>query len=152
MATLRHLAAIRSRLFSDTTLPGILAKDMSGNPAIYIANIFDIREPLYPCVTLSQMDGSNPPWATTPGGTVYGGQTLLECQVMIQTFSKNEVDEASTIDDYIFALLHKQEGRISSANATFKECRRTWVNSAAWDGSANFWRSASRYLVRVFLH
>lgn len=152
MATLRHLSAIRTRLLTDPNLVSILSKDSNGNPAVHLSHIFDTIEPTYPLITLQQSDGDAPPWGQVPGGTLYGGLELLECQVMIESFSRFSVDQVSLIDDYIFALLHKREGFISTANATFKECRRNWNKSGTWDGSANFWRSASRYVVKVFLH
>jgi hypothetical protein len=142
---LRSLAAIRSRLLTDPNLAAIVGTRIS------LAYIFDQAETVYPCITIAQMDGNNPPWLNVPGGTIYGGVTLVEGQVMVESFSKTAVDQVSLIDDYVFALLHKQESLTSGGGACFKEIRRTWNKSGEWDGSSNFWRTASRFTVKVVL-
>ena len=142
MAALRHLAAIRARLLSSPELVSILATTPDGDPAVYLGNIFAVRESVYPCVTIGQSRASMGVWATR---IVDPGYVVIEC------FSKKDVLEPSTMEELVEGLLHVQKTLVSSANACFHEIRKLDWNTAFWDSDTGAWRCAAMYLVRVSL-
>jgi hypothetical protein len=142
---LRHMAAIRSRLLSSPALVAILARTPAPDslPAIYLSNIFETQEPVYPCITLCQSDGSRAVWAP---------KLWDPSQIQIDYFSRKDQFEPATMSELAEDLLHNDKTRTSTAEACFHEIREVFSNTAFWDGDTNSWRQTTRYLIRVSTH
>lgn len=134
MSALAHIAAIRARILTDPNIVAIVGD------RVYLAHVFDVREPTYPCITLSQTDGLRAVWAPN---------LRDPAQVMVECFSKKSLEEANDLNDLIVPLLHNEKNRTSTATVSFHEIRMNFENSGFWDADTNCWRQTSRYLVRV---
>lgn len=140
MAALRHIAAIRSRLLQSTVLVPIVALTPDGTPAIYAANIFDVKEPAFPCVTIYQSEANLAVWAPR---MLDPGRVLIEC------YSKLNNRQSSEMEEDIEAMLHKQEVLTSTVNAQFGEIRKLQWAMSQFDTDTRAWRVTSQYLIRV---
>lgn len=148
MAALRHIAAIRARLLQSTDLVPILALTPENVPAIYIAHVWDIKEPVFPCVTIYQPDASLGVWGEQGVGVPLA---IDPGKITIESFSKLNNRQPSEMDEFIHGMLHKQESLISTASACFKEIRKTNWNMALFDPDTRAWRVTATYVVRVFV-
>ena len=142
MAALRHIASIRSRLLQSTDLVPILALTPDNVPAIYTEHIWNVQEPVFPCVTLYQPDANLGVWAPR---LIDPGIVQIDC------FSKLNNRQPSEMDEFIEGMLHKQESLLNqiSATAQFGEIRKTNWNMALFDQDTRAWRVTTKYLVRV---
>lgn len=140
---LAHLGAIRTRLINDPVLFGMVGKNASGDPAIYVAYIFDVAEPVYPAVTIRQLDGKLAVWAP---------RLIDPCRVQIDHYGKGDTgqNDVISLDDRLIDLLHTDKTHTSGPTACFHEIRRIDSNSpGTFDFNTETWHISSQYLVRV---
>lgn len=140
---LAHLGAIRTRLINDPTVFGLVGKNASGDPAVYVAHIFDVAEPVYPAVTIRQLDGLFAVWAP---------RLVNPARVQIDCYGKGDSGQMDviTLDDLIFTLLHTDKTNTSGPTACFHEIRKVWGDGpGTFDDGTQTWHVSSQYLVRV---
>lgn len=140
---LAHLGAIRTRLIDSPEFFSLVGKNGSGDPAVYVAHIFDVAEPVYPAVTIRQLDGLYAVWAP---------RLINPARVQIDCYGKGDTGlmDAITLDDLLIDLLHTDKTRTSGPTACFHEIRRIWGDSpGTFDDGTQAWHVSSQYLVRV---
>lgn len=139
IAYARHLAALRTRLLTDPDLMGILGNDPT---RIHLKFIYDVLEPQYPCVTISQVGAQD---------AVQFPRTYDPARIMFDTFVRksDQSELCMQMSERIFDLVHTQKTRCSTADACFHEIKRIDEMTPSIDEATNSWRQTSIYQARV---
>ena len=139
MAYARHLAALRTRLLTDPELVTILSNDPT---RIHLEHIFDVAEPLYPLITISQAGAQDAVWVP---------RTYDPCRIQFDCFVRknDQPGLAMRMSERIYALCHNEKNRCSTSEACFHFIARIDEYTPKWESSQNCWRQTSLYLARV---
>ena len=131
---MRQMAAFRLRLTEDAAL-AVLVGDR-----VYPTHIVDVAEPVYPCITLFQAEGNQAVWLP---------RTFDFGVMLVQIYSKVDLQECYDIYELVTQLLHEQKTAVSRAGACFHQIREIWSNSGLWIREDSVWQQSARYLFRV---
>lgn len=140
---LAHLGAIRTRLINDPVLFGLIGKNAFGDPAVYVSHIHDVNEPVYPAITLRQLQAHLAVWAP---------RLIDPARVQIDIYSKGDTGKMDVInlEDRLIDLLHTDKTQTSGPTACFHEIRQLNTDSPGnFDYDTEAWHISLQYLVRV---
>lgn len=129
----RHLHAIRVRLLSSPELSLYTTK-------IYIAHIYDVTEPVYPCITVRNTRGTlstRVPRFTDPG------------EVEVAIHSQHSEQQALEIEEWCERLLHEQKQHVSTNQCCFVEIRKSHEPITIFDEKTAAWLVSTRYQIRA---
>ena len=141
----RPIAAFRARLLESVALTAFvnLLPDGSVDPQggrIYPRHIVDVREPVFPCITLFMGDGNQAVWAP---------RTFNPAHMLVQFYSTRDVQDCFDMYELASPLLHGQKNALSTAELCVHEVREVWANSGLYVKESGTWQLSARYLFRA---
>ena len=107
---------------------------------IYISHIYDVDEPVYPCITLRNTRGvlsTRVPRFLDPG------------EVEVAIHSQHSLQQALEIEEWCERLLHEQKTHVSTNQCCFVEIRKS--TDAVWifEHKSAAWQVNTRYQIRA---
>jgi hypothetical protein len=142
--TSRPIAAFRQRLLSSAEFAAFVnfLPDGSVDPQggrIYPRHLIDVRQPVYPCVTLYVERGRQGVWAPR----IYDPGFML-----VQFYSQDDQGETMEMYDVASQLLHNQKTLLSTSDFCCHEVREVMADSGVWLEASSAWQVSARYLFR----
>ena len=134
MAIQRIMAALRARLLSSPELVALIGD------RVQAGELADVAEPVYPLITLNQMDGMLAVWAP---------RTTNPQRWMVQIHSQKGLHEAFGLGELVTALFHEQKNRTSGSGVCFHQIREIWSHPPVHDQTTNVWSMALQYETRA---
>lgn len=128
------LAAFRTRILAIDGVSALVAD------RVYPAHLADVAEPAYPCVTLFHLRARRGVWmprVSDPG------------VLLIQSWSKTDMDEVLNLYELVSEGLHAQVTRTSGSGVCFHEVREVDSRGPTWVAEDSTWVMSAWYHYRA---
>lgn len=135
MVVYPHLVAIRARLLTSPALVAYVSD------RVQLQHIWDVAEPVFPLITMSQMDGNSATW---------GAGLTDPCRVMIEYFGQRDIEQPGEMQLLTTKLLDGLPALVSTTACRFRFINQVWTNTGYWDNDTSAWRCGAQFQVKFF--